>query len=420
MQKYDDEFINQINQLRNNVTNNINNSFLLLMKKQGLSRNEIQQWKNSVINDINNEVDKLQTFILKNKKEAKSTNENDEKKNENKINEEEIIIESKSELNNIITAKYIQEENKDITRNFQNEAYNYMNVNEEEENEQVAYFLRDVAKISRLSYITRKTLFDIMKDNYQNSILNKKLENNNNFNKEFSYWIKSLEKEKGKKEYQNILSQVKLFEKVEINKRILNKNYLLKLFYDLTIMYFHCDISYPSVEISFKKEQDFNSEKMIDFINRGKNRKVNFIILPSLISNGNFLENGKSFVFTYIKNTFRFEESKIENLNSLIKQENKGSIILKKIINQLTIKVYCKNNETNKQIIINTNIENIGIPKNIEYKFTFYVKDKNNNIIILEGKDEHFTINKSQKIEKYEFKLNGEIIRTSSDIININ
>lgn len=48
------------------------------------------------------------------------------------------------------------------------------------------------------------------------------------------------------------------------------------------------------------------------------------------------------------------------------------------------------------------------------------MKGKNNNITILEGKDENFTINKSQKIEKYEFKLNGEIIRTSSDIININ
>ena len=56
-------------------------------------------------------------------------------------------------------------------------------------------------------------------------------------------------------------------------------------------MYFHCNISFPLIEISFEKEENFNSDKMIDFINRGKNRKVNFIILPSLISNGNYLEN---------------------------------------------------------------------------------------------------------------------------------
>ena len=63
-------------------------------------------------------------------------------------------------------------------------------------------------------------------------------------------------------------------------------------------------------------------------------------------------------------------------------------------------------------------ILNIGIPKSTEYKFIFHVRDKNNKINILEGKEKHFTINKSHKIEKYEFKMNGEIIRTSSEIIN--
>ena len=416
MQKNENELIKQINQLRNNINNNINNSFLPLINKRNLSKYDIQKWKNNIISNINTEIDRLHNFVLKNKKEAKKTNENEEKKNINKIKEEEITIESKSELNNIITSKNIQEENKDITRNFQNEAYNYMNVNEEVENENVAYFLKDVARISRLSYNYRKTLFDIMKDNYQKS---KKITDNNNFNKEFSFWIKSLEKEKGKKVYDNILSQVNIFGKEEINKRALDQKYLSKLFYDLTIMYFHCDISFPSVEISFKKEEDFNSEKMIDFINRGKNRKVNFIIFPSLISNGNFLENGKSFVFTYYKKTFRFEESIIEeSLNSLIEQENKNNIILAKIKKQLIIKVYCKNRQTDKYIMIKTNIENIDIPKNVDYEFIFYIKDKY-NIFALKRKEKPFTININQKIQKYEFKLNNEIIRTSKDIIDI-
>ena len=50
---------------------------------------------------------------------------------------------------------------------------------------------------------------------------------------------------------------------------------------------------------------------MIDFINRGKNRKVNFVILPSLFSDGSFLQNGKLWVFTFCKNTFKFDVLKI-------------------------------------------------------------------------------------------------------------
>ena len=59
--------------------------------------------------------------------------------------------------------------------------------------------------------------------------------------------------------------------------------------------------NFSLIEINFEKEDDFNSEKMINFINIGKNRKVNFILLPSLFSYGNFLQNGKSWVFIFLK-----------------------------------------------------------------------------------------------------------------------
>ena len=51
----------------------------------------------------------------------------------------------------------------------------------------------------------------------------------------------------------------------------------MNLYYDLPLMYFHCDISFPLVEIKFETQEYFNSEKMIDFKNRRKNRKVNFV-----------------------------------------------------------------------------------------------------------------------------------------------
>ena len=53
---------------------------------------------------------------------------------------------------------------------------------------------------------------------------------------------------------------------------------------------------------------------MLDLINKGNNRKVNFLILPSLLSNDKYLENGKSWVFTYKRNTFKFDRLGFQNL----------------------------------------------------------------------------------------------------------
>ena len=201
-----------------------------------------------------------------------------------------------------------------------------MNINEKLENENVAIFLKEVAKMSRFAYIKGQNLFRTMKEKYIKFKENKISIDNEDSKKEFSCWVKNLEKEKGIKEYENILNLKELFVKNENKKE---QKFLNKLFYDLTIMYFHCNISFPLIEISFEKEENFNSDKMIDFINRGKNRKVNFIILPSLISNGNYLENGKSWVFTFTNNTFKFDDLINQSLNELLKQEN--STLEKKI-----------------------------------------------------------------------------------------
>ena len=244
-------------------------------------------------------------------------------------------LERKSKINNF-TSKEIQEENKEITRNIQNEAYNEMNIDEKEENENVASFLLRIAKISRISYRQSKKLFEMMKEKYieKEKIDKSSLEKENVFI-EFSSWVKNSEKNDGiKEEYQKIITQENLFEKEE-------NQFFTKLFYDLTILYFHCEITFPLVIINFKKIEDFNSSEMIDFINRGKNRKVNFVFLPSLFSNGNFLQNGKSWVFTYTKNTFRFKDLKDELLDELIEKEN---IIPKKENKKDNdIKVYCEN-----------------------------------------------------------------------------
>ena len=150
---------------------------------------------------------------------------------------------------------------------------------------------------------------------------------------------------------------------------------------------------------------------MIDFINRGKNRKVNFVILPSLNVDGYFLENGKSWVFTFYKNTFKFEDSINEFLNGLLVD----NLSLKNIKENLKIKVYCDNKNDNLSIKIDTNI---NIPENMNYEFIFYFKNKKNNDILKKTtKEKSFKIDKIYEIQKYEFIFENEIIISSTNII---
>ena len=140
--------------------------------------------------------------------------------------------------------------------------------------------------------------------------------------KDFSLWIKTLEKEKNRLTlYESILKQEKPY---FIGVSGQAEKYLINLYYDLSIMYFHCHISFPLVEITFfLADNEFDSEKMIDFINRGKDRKVNFVILPKLFSDNNYLKNGKYWVFTYTKNTFRFQDSINNSINEILKEKLK-------------------------------------------------------------------------------------------------
>ena len=390
-----------------NLKDYINNLCFQLAKYKVDKTKEIENWKNDFLKKVNTDIDNLNILISDNKKQDNLNENNNNIKKEYKI-------ESSNELN-IFTSKDIQEENKEITRNFQNETYNYMNVNEKIENENVALFLKEVARISRISYNNKNLLFKLMKDKYIQIKGNISF-NDENSKKEFSSWVKKFEKENGNKEYLNILNQIKLFDNNNTNQK-----YLEKLFYDLTIMYFHCDLSFPSIQINFKKENDFISEKMIDFINRGKNRKVNFIILPSLFSNGNYLQNGKSWVFTYYKNTFKFEDTINDTLNKLLEEMNSGintntAKAFKYVKENLRMNVICKNKSQGKEIIVITNFD---IPKNLKYEYIFVCKNKNTNKISdCKTIQKTSLINKNYDIMEYRLKLENEIIIKSNKIIS--
>ena len=288
-----------------------------------------------------------------------------------------------------------------------------MNNTEKNENECVAHFLKDIAKISRISYNEGKKLFQIIKDKFIKLKISNSTDNEN-FLKEFSSWVKKMEKENIKKEYENVLNQINIVDNIEDKK---NQKFFSKIFYDLTIMYFHCQISFPSVEINFEKNEDFISDKMIDFINRGKKRKVNFIILPALISNGNFLQNGKSWVFTYTKTTFKFDENFIDEYvkNNIFKEEPQDKISSNKNKNNLKVIVSYKekNNKKYFKIAINMNIPE-------DHIFYFYLFNKKyKKIWIFRTKNKNFELDNSYEVTKYELYLNKKMVLSSAELIKI-
>ena len=276
-------------------------------------------------NNIKNNYQKTENTNIQGENLKQKSILDNSKIQENNLNQRE----NKNVKLDFFTAKDIQEENKEITRIFQKESLNHIDDDEEVENKTIGYFLKEVALISRMAYNTSDELFKKMFNEflkYKNktkNILDLKLDEQ--LKKEFSSWVKEYEKDsKGKQAYSNYFNSF-------TGKGIYDNNkYPNNLLPQLIKLYFHCELSFPNVEVDFNLNSGiiFNHEKMIDFINKGNNRKVDFVILPSLFSNGNYLENGKFWVFTYKKDTFKFDQLKFERIVN--KQEKYNATYSKK------------------------------------------------------------------------------------------
>ena len=393
-------FLNQANQSKSNIKSHILKLYKELPENQAhISKNDLEKVLNNIWYYVEAEINKI-CDNLSNAAEITSSNEL-----RNKI---DYKIESNSELNNF-TSKDIQDENKEITRHFQELASKNMAFEEDIENAKVAIFCENVAHISRMSYNASFKLLKAMENKY-NTLKEDKLSlTDENFRKEFSFWIKTSEKDKNIfQEYKNILNQEI---PPEINENSYEENYLINLFYDLTLMYFHCHIAFPLVEINYKTEDNFDSRKMIDFINRGKNRKVNFVILPSLISNGCYLDNGKSWVFTYLKDTFKFEEDEIKALNNSL---NTQKLNAQNNGNDVIIKVSWKNGTKYANII--TNLE-ILRNKRVEYVFFLYNNNTGKSYRAITYLD-YIDIEQNTEVVKCELRVDNKAIISSEKIIN--
>ena len=361
--------------IKENKNKIVRNFSIEIIDKKDFNKNENINNKEIDKNKINNKEYKIESIKFEefNRNEKLNNKEFNEKKN---INIDENENRNLKEVNKIennkldyFTSKEIQEQNKVITRDFQKEAYNHINYNEKYENQNIASFFYEVAKISRNAYNEAYNLLNYMlkyhKSNSNKIIITSLDDDDIQYKKEFSSWVKNMdEKEKSK-----ILNQ--LFGNYKGN------SFLYYLYIQLTIMYFHCHISFPSVTISFKAENNFNPEKMIDFINRGQGRKVNFVILPSLFANGNYLQNGKSWVFTFNKNKFKFKDSELEGLKI-----EEYEINIPNPINELKVDINYKKINNDIYAFAKTNFE---ISKNIKCTYIFILR---NNV----GKEKKETV----------------------------
>ena len=136
-----EKFNMKVAQFQKQIVDIVNSSYYnFISKKKKIEVKDIENWKNELLSNLNLEISKTLFWKEENNIEMEIENDNNIAK--------EIRIES--ELNGF-TSKDIEDENKEITRYIQDEAYNYMTGEDKIENEYVAAFLKYVAKISRCS-----------------------------------------------------------------------------------------------------------------------------------------------------------------------------------------------------------------------------------------------------------------------------
>ena len=137
-----EKFNMKVAQFQKQIVDIVNSSYYnFISKKKKIEVKEFENWKNELLSNLNLEISKTLFWNEENNIEMEKENDN------NIVNE----IRIESELNGF-TSKDIEDENKEITRYIQDEAYNYMTGEDKIENEYVAAFLKYVAKISRCSY----------------------------------------------------------------------------------------------------------------------------------------------------------------------------------------------------------------------------------------------------------------------------
>ena len=279
--------------LQNLYRENINYIEETYKKTKFEYESDIDIWKNGILtyfnNIFNSKYREIQNYLNDIEKDIFNINENDDQQ-------------YKIQSNNVFTSKDIQNDYSEIIDYYKRYSVNYINDDDELENKTIGEFLEKVANISRKSYNDSNKFLQLLYNKFKNVESNYEtiISSLEQFKIEFSSWIKN-KNQLMDNSLENFIKNTNINEYLNEQKEEKTKIYLEKLYKDLLLLFFKCELSFPSITINFKKEEEFNFTKMKDLAdNKGKGeKKINFVVFPSLISNGEFLQKGKQYVFTY-------------------------------------------------------------------------------------------------------------------------
>ena len=418
-----DKNLSNFELLEKKVNSEIN--AIKIQMKEIKENDEIKQISNQInyilktmqnFETVMNKVKSLENKIIKMSEEIKKFESTNNYKNQKlEIKENKYIIDSKDKINirdknlkDFITLykkedlgfKYyepyeIEEENRIITDKIKNSVFEYyLPENEICENEKSGKFLYSIGGISRISQNLANYIYLDLFNEYKTY-----LQDNNEwltFNheedrKKLSIWVKKCLHEKQFFNFFSNLNKNKIKKYLYSNDEKTNE-ILLGLFTKFIKLYTKCLLSYPLVEVSYTNYNcKFENSIMLDIIYKGnKGKLVNFCYLPGLKSNGQLINGGKFYVFTFIKgSSFQIKEDLYDDEITVQKRE------LYKIPNSYEIQIIIHENKDieNKMIKIQTIIEP-KIP--IELKPIYRLMRSNNNKFekLLENKTGIFQIEK--------------------------
>ena len=409
----DKEVKNQINIYIKNLHSNIRNFIITTFKKTHFNEfKDIEDYTNKILDFLHSNFNSCIKKInnINEEKDLEENYNDDKNQNDDMINniEKEVIPQNY----NVFTSKDIQNYYSEIIDYFKRFSIDYFNDNNERENKTIGEFLESVANISRKSFNHSNEFLEKIYNDFENSNKNNQtiISSIDEFKLEFSNWVKNNEYIIFNCNLDKFLKSKIILPNVQNDEK--TKNYLKRLHKELLILYFKCEISFPAVEVDFNKNENFDFDKMEDFVhNKGNKKLVNFIFFPSLFSNGNYLKNGKQWVFTYINNnkkqTFFFEKL---NLEPLIAEEKKFNI--PKLKDKLKLNIYYKK-------IIHPEL-NYKISEKVKKEYVFRLKNKSTQENVELKRNSDIEINENQELIKCDFYLMSKYILSfpSKDLYN--
>ena len=383
--------------------------------QEHIKKNDFNKYKKDLIDKIKEIIeDAFNDFKKETKERKKVTKDKIIDKFKKYLNEFESLLFS-NKIQNSKGAKKeenlepfysyeIEKEYTKLTNEIKNYSRQYDDKEGDYENKNVSFFYRNIGIISREAYNQSNLILKNKFEQYKKEEKIKLKYEKDFIRNEFSCWIKFKEK-KESDFYKELNNYDNLFTNKEfIYKEEEEKKYLIEIYKKLTILYIHCMLSFPIIKIYFylddRNKTDFLHNDMIDWTNQGTNRKVNFIFLPCLVSNGRYLSSGQFYVFTYKdgeEKTFRFEKIDLDFLLT-VEEFNIEKSVFKAEINDNTVFV--------------TTDYNFDDNLNLQYMFKFQnIKDKTkgtqqtvkvNNLIIPNGHifEECVLLYNNKEIEK--------------------